>query len=140
MGSQQPSEKLFSNVLNGLGSWLFANTSPLSLINSVCTVLTALSLNLVFFSVISIFKHILHSKQAPKCYYIPLSYFCQLMLLNMCHQEYNNLLSQRRLITRKEMSMTDTLYQFKILNKICCFNLSSSQHLNIFLTFFKKQY
>lgn len=141
MGSQQPSEKLLSNVLNCLGSWLFANTSTLSLINSVCAVLTTPSPNLVFFSVISIFKHILHSKQAPKCYCIPLSSFCQLMLLSMCQQEYNNLLLQRRLIsTRKEMSMTDTLYQFKILNKICCFNLSFSQCLNIFLTFFKKQY
>lgn len=35
------------------------------------------------------------------------------------------------------MSMTDTLYQFKIVNKICCFNLSFSQCLNIFLTFLK---
>lgn len=121
-----------------LSGVLAVRYTSISLIKSVCAVLTPPPQTWSFSLVISVFKHILHSKQAPKCYCILLSYFCPLMLLNMCQQEYNNLLLQRRLITtRKEMSMTDTLYQFKIVNKICCFNLSFSQCMNIFLTFFK---
>lgn len=125
MGLQQPSEKFLANVFNFLGSWLFAKASTLSLINSVCTVLTPPHTprpNLVFFSVTSSTRSKPLNATASPC---PISVsWCYYTRVN---KNTITFCCSGRLITmRKEMAITDTLHQFNILNKTCCLNLFQS--------------
>lgn len=102
------------------GSWLFTKASTFSLINSVCTILTLppQKKNLVFFSVGSVIKHILHAKWAPKCCWSPCPVSVSWCYCTHVNRSTITFCYSRRLVTtRKELSITDTLHQLKILNK-----------------------